>query len=277
MFFPRILSFSLIFFAFSLSSCKDSSNGEKEGILFYLLTKVWIPAPGTTFQIQFSGTLDESVDANVFDIDSDLTDSDPTVIDRLHANGKRVICYIDVGSYENYRSDASKFPPEVLGNAYAGFPDEQWLDIRRLDILGPILSARFDKARNQGCDGIDPDNMDGYQNSTGFPLTAEDQLHFNKWVSNSARSRGMSVGLKNDPDQISDLISHFDWAITESCYADGWCSEEAAFPSKGSAVFQIEYTENGTNKSDFCPQSSSLRLSGFLKHQSLDAYRDPCP
>ncbi|TGK39539.1 endo alpha-1,4 polygalactosaminidase [Leptospira andrefontaineae] len=277
MFSFRTFSFVLLAFSLSLSSCKHHSNGERDSILLFLLTRVWIPSPGTTFQIQFSDTLDESVDAQVFDIDSDLTDSDPTVIQRLHAAGKKVICYIDVGSYENYRSDASKFPPEILGNVYSGYPDEQWLDIRRIDLLNPIFSARFDKAKAKGCDAIDPDNLDGYQNDTGFPLSADDQIRFNRWVSDLAHFRGMSVGLKNDPDQIPYLIRNFDWAITESCYDGGWCNLEEAFPNKGSAVFQIEYVENGTTKNDFCSQSISLRLSGFLKNQSLDAYRDPCP
>ncbi|WP_165778837.1 endo alpha-1,4 polygalactosaminidase [Leptospira perolatii] len=242
----------------------------------FLLTRVWIPAPGTTFQIQFSELLQESVSADVFDIDLDLTDSDPTVIERLHSAGKRVICYIDVGSYENFRSDATRFPSAVLGKIYSGYPDEKWLDIRRIDLLSPILSDRFDKAKTHGCDGVDPDNVDGYMNDTGFPLSADDQLRFNRWISDLAHSKGMAVGLKNDQDQISDLIGNFDWAITESCQVGGWCNLEVAFPNKGSAVFQIEYVENGTTKSDFCPQSISHGFSGVLKNQSLNAFRDSC-
>ncbi|TGL60960.1 endo alpha-1,4 polygalactosaminidase [Leptospira sarikeiensis] len=277
MFFFRTSSLFLVCFCLCLSSCKQDSNAEKNSLFLFLLTRVWIPSPGTSFQIQFSGTLDESVNVEVFDIDSDLTDSDPTVIQRLHSAGKRVICYIDVGSYEDYRSDASKFPSEVLGNVYAGFPDERWLDIRRMDLLFPIFSARFDKAKAQGCDGIDPDNVNGYQNDTGFPLSAWDQIRFNRWISDLAHIRGMSVGLKNDPEQISDLIWYFDWSVTESCYDGGWCDLEEAFPNKGSAVFQIEYVENGTTKNDFCSQSISLHFTGLLKNQSLDAYRESCP
>ncbi len=265
-------------FLFLFSNCKNNSEGEYSKLLpLFLVSHIWVPSPGTSFQIQFSGTLDESVDVEVFDIDSDLTDSDPGIIKRLHSDGKMVICYIDMGSYENYRSDASRYPSEVLGNVYSGYPDENWVDIRRLDLLGPILSDRLQKAADQGCNGIDPDNLNGYQNDTGFPLTADDQIRFNRWVSNEAHIRGMSVGLKNDSDQIGDLIYDFDWSVTESCYDGGWCSNVSAFPNKGSAVFQIEYTENGTNKNDFCSESSALRFSGVLKHQSLDSYREACP
>ena len=64
----------------------------------------------------------------------------------------------------------------MLGKQYEGFPEERWLDIRRIDLLAPILRARIDACRAKGFDGVDPDNLNGFENDTGFPLTATDQL-----------------------------------------------------------------------------------------------------
>ena len=37
-----------------------------------------------------------------------------------------------------------------------------------------------------GCDGVEPDNVDGYVNDTGFDLTAGDQLDFNRFARGEA-------------------------------------------------------------------------------------------
>ena len=44
------------------------------------------------------------------------------------------------------------------------------MDIRRIDLLAPVMDARLDQCASKGFDGIEPDNIDGYTNDTGFPL-----------------------------------------------------------------------------------------------------------
>ncbi len=237
---------------------------------------IWIPAPNTTFQWQLTGLpLDTQVDAQVFDID--LFENDKSAIDALHASGKRVICYLSVGSWEDFRPDQGDFPKEILGKEYAGFPDEKWLDIRRLDLLGPLLEKRFDLAKSKGCDAIEPDNIDGYQNDTGFPLSYADQLTFNRWIADRTHERGMSVGLKNDPDQVADLLASFDWALTEDCHVDGWCDQMDPFIAQGKAVFQVEYSDTGVSLNEFCPKAKENQFFAILKNRDLDAFREACP
>ena len=60
----------------------------------------------------------------------------------------------------------------MLGKELDGWPGERWLDVRRWDVLEPILAARFDVCRQKGFDAVEPDNVDGYANESGFPLTA---------------------------------------------------------------------------------------------------------
>ena len=235
----------------------------------------WQPALYDTWQWQLTGTLDLSVDAAIHDID--LFDTPATTVAALHRQGRHVICYISVGSWEDWREDAAAFPPEVLGNDYAGWEGERWLDIRRLDLLGPILQARFDLCQAKGFDAIEPDNIDGYQNATGFPLTEADQLAFNRWLAAEAHRRGLSIGLKNVPDLAPALLDDFDWALTEDCFDQGWCSQMDVFVKAGKPVFAAEYTDTGMTLTRLCPQAAAHGFSAILKDRDLSAPRQVCP
>jgi hypothetical protein len=243
--------------------------------MIYNVAPLWRPAIMSSWQWQLSDLpVDTSIDAAVYDID--LFDNDASLVAALHAQGRRVICYISVGSWEDWRPDAGLFPPEVLGKDYQGWEGEKWLDIRRIDLLGPILRARFDLCKSKGFDAIEPDNIDGYTNDTGFPLTYQDQVVFNTWLANEAHARGLSIGLKNDADQVADLLPYFDWALTEDCFDQGWCSQLSPFIASGKAVFAAEYTDTGVTPAQYCPQAQALRFSAILKHRKLDAYRVVC-
>ena len=145
--------------------------------LFGQSQAIWVPPPQVDWQWQLTGPVDQNVTASVFDID--LFDNDASVVASLHAKGRKVICYVSVGTFEDWRPDAARFPEAVKGLPLADFPNERWLDIRRLDDLKPILEARFDLCKQKGFDAIEPDNVDAYTNRSGFPLTARDQIQFN--------------------------------------------------------------------------------------------------
>lgn len=232
------------------------------------------PVLNTSWQWQLDGNIDQTVDASMFDID--LFDTEASLVTALHAQGHKVVCYISVGSWEEWRPDASQFPPGVLGNDYEGWPGEKWLDIRQIELLAPIMRARLDACQAKGFDGIEPDNIEGYANNTGFPLTAQDQLKYNIWVANEAHARGLSIGLKNDPDQVAELLPYFDWALTEDCFDQGWCQQLTLFVNAGKAVFAAEYTDTGMTTAQFCPQANALNFNGLLKHRELDAWRQAC-
>ena len=83
----------------------------------------------------------------------DLYETPLAMIEFFHANGKKVICYINAGAWEEYRSDARQFSRDVIGNATIGWEGENWLDISRYEIFADIISARFDLAAEKGCDG----------------------------------------------------------------------------------------------------------------------------
>ncbi|WP_432983371.1 endo alpha-1,4 polygalactosaminidase [Dactylosporangium sp. CA-233914] len=231
-------------------------------------TTRWRPAVGLSWQMQFTGKLDTSVNAQVYDIDG--ADSTKAQVAALHQAGRKVVCYVDAGSYENWRADAAKFPAAVRGKALDGWAGEQWLDVRAWDTLRPILAARFADCQAKGFDAVDPDNMDGYSNDTGFPLTAADQLTFNRRVADLAHSLGLAVGLKNDLDQVRALQPAFDFAVNESCVKYKECGLLAPFTANGKPVFHVEYSAAQ------CPTPASLRFGNVRKKLSLDAFRAAC-
>jgi hypothetical protein len=228
----------------------------------------WHPANGLTWQVQYSGHLDTGVAAQVYDIDG--SDSTKAQVTTLHAAGRKVVCYVDAGSFENWRPDAAKFPAAVLGKAMDGWAGERWLDVRGWDALRPILAARFADCRAKGFDAVDPDNMDGYANDSGFPLTAADQLRFNRQVAELAHSLGLAVGLKNDLDQAAALQPDFDFAVNEQCVRYKECGLLAPFTASGKPVFHVEYAAAQ------CPAAASLHFSSIRKRLALDAFRATC-
>jgi len=231
----------------------------------------WKPSPGTSWQWQLSGAIDTFLDVQMYDID--LFDVPRGVIDQLHGDGRVVICYFSAGTYEDWRPDSDTFPPEVLGKSMPEWPGERWLDIRQIDILSPVMTARLDLAVQKNCDGVEPDNVDGYANDSGFPLSYADQLAYNTWMAGQAHSRGLSVGLKNDLGQIGDLLPYFDWALNEECFTYTECELLSPFVVAGKAVFGVEYELDPVN---FCPQANALNFDLLKKNWELDAWRLAC-
>ena len=232
----------------------------------------WRPAIGDTWQWQLSGTLDTSLSVAVYDID--MFTNDATTIAGLHARGVRVICYVDVGTLEPGRPDDAQFPASVLGNSVQGWPGEYWLDVTSPNVK-TLMQSRFELAAQKGCDGVEPDNVDGYSNDPGFPTTAAQQVAYDQWVASAVHALGMAVALKNDRDQIGDLLAAFDFALDEQCVVYSECDLLAPFIQAGKAVFEVEYGDS-TTASSVCPQAKADHFDTIIKDMSLDAWRISC-
>ncbi|CAM5536329.1 hypothetical protein SALBM311S_01944 [Streptomyces alboniger] len=230
----------------------------------------WRPRPGAAWQWTLSGRVDTAVDVPVYDIDG--FDQSAAMVAALHDEDRKVICYLSTGAWEDWRPDADEFPRSVLGKGN-GWKGERWLDIRRTDVLKPLMAARIDMCRDKGFDAVEPDNMDGYRNRTGFPLTASDQLRYNRLVAELAHDRGLAVGLKNDLDQIPQLVADFDFAVNEQCAQYGECAALKPFITADKAVFHVEY-ELPTDR--FCADSRRLKLRSMLKKYELGVWREAC-
>ncbi|WP_223144594.1 endo alpha-1,4 polygalactosaminidase [Deferribacter autotrophicus] len=169
--------------------CNGSSSDRAENkiILWYK------PTIDTTWYWQLQGTLID-VNAKLFDID--LFDTPKEKITELKAQGKKIICYFNAGAYEDWREDSYEFKESEIGNPLDKWEGERWLDIRSENVR-TIMTERLNLAKEKGCDGVEPDNIDDYTNDTGFSITYEDQIAYNIFLSNEAHKRGLAIGLKS--------------------------------------------------------------------------------
>ena len=227
----------------------------------------WHPAPTLApWQWQLQGKVDTGLAAAVYDVDGFETPA--SIVRRLHEQGRHVVCYLDVGSWESYRPDAGAFPRSAIGRRYEGFPNERWLDIRRFHLFAKPLQRRFDICGRKGFDAVEPDNIAGWENKTGFPIGAGAQLRFNRWVARQVHARGMAVALKNDGGQVVQLLGSFDFAIVEQCFQYDECGTYELFVKAGKAVFEAEYE---LEPPAYCDAAASLDISAIRKSYALFA------
>ncbi|KAL3667172.1 hypothetical protein V7S43_008108 [Phytophthora oleae] len=219
----------------------------------------WKPTPGTSYQIQLSGTLDLSYNVDMYDID--MFDTPNATIAELQQRGIKVICYFSAGTYEDWRSDKDRYSSNIIG----GRLDDQK--------LREIVADRIEYAKAKGCDGVDPDNVDGAFNDNGFDLTAADQLDFNKFLAKTAHDLDLTVGLKNDMDQIDNLVSAFDFSVNEQCVQYDECDTLVPFIKLDKPVFGIEYSGD---KATACATANSLDFDTLFKTLSLQSERYSC-
>ena len=212
------------------------------------------PPVSATWQWQLDGVVNEGYNVDLYDID--LFDSPVALIQRLHASGKKVICYFSAGSYE------------------------RWLDIRSENVRS-IMLKRLDLAVKKGCDGVEPDNVDSYRTNTGFSFRQYDQLAFNRFLAKQAHERGLAIGLKNDPDQVRALVSDFDFAVNEQCFAFSECRSFTAFIKQGKPVLNAEYrtsyVNNAEDRAAMCKESLAMQFSTLILPVKLDdSFRISC-
>jgi len=233
------------------------------------------PAPGAPWDWQLSEPLDPPLDVATFDTDPESIT--PAQMAALKEAGIYTICYVSVGTVEDYRADAERFPPAVVGRSYPGWPGEKFLDIRRIDVLLPIMRDRFARCKALGFDAIEADNMDVYMNDSGFAITREDTVAYVTALADAAHEMGLGIGQKNVPALTGRLVGRLDFAITESCYQDGWCGAVRAYARAGKPVFDAEYTDRPIDFSAACAMARKYDISMILKDRDLHEGGRRCP
>jgi hypothetical protein len=242
---------------------------------------MWIPTQGLRWQYQLQGKLKTNlcvvpksggacVRPNVYDVDLYAPDGvtpNTASVGAIHAIGAHAVCYVDAGTWENFRPDAGQYPASVKGLSN-GWPGERWLDIRATGVLLPIITNRVAKCAAAGFDAVDFDNVDGYTNTTGFPLTAADQLTFDQDLAAIAHASGMSVGLKNDLGQLGQLQASFDFAVNEQCAQFNECGAYDRWTAAGKAVVEVEYRAKPAR---YCPSATLHRRDAMQKSLALTA------
>ncbi len=227
---------------------------------------------------QLTGELDRSVGAEVWDVD--LFDTGVDKIASLQSDGRYVICYFSAGSIEDWRPDVGGIEESAIGLQLDDWPGEKWLDVRADSVLA-LVESRMAVAEQAGCDAVEPDNVDGFSNETGFSLSESDQIIFNSSIANMAHARGLAVGLKNSFDIAESLVQHFDFAVTEQCHEYDECELLELFVEVGKPVFNAEYPGDegaaGELAGEQCAESNALGIHTLFLPIDLDgSWRVSC-
>jgi hypothetical protein len=199
----------------------------------------------------------------------------------LQLGSKRVICYFSAGSYEPNRPDSADFTAADKGSELDGWPGEYWLDTTSANVRS-IMSARIALASSKGCDGVDPDNIDGYSNSNGLSLTMAQAVDYIDFLADTAHAYNMSIGLKNGGGIIDQVIDKMQWEVNEQCAQFSECATFQPFITAGKPVFHIEYPGgvladvSGTEKTSVCDSAGGQGFSTLLKNMDLDDAMATC-
>ncbi|KAL5345451.1 hypothetical protein ACLOAV_009824 [Pseudogymnoascus australis] len=245
---------------------------------------IWQPAVGVKWQIVLQAPINETeIDVPVYDID--LFDSTASIIAWAQGQGRKVICYFSAGSYEDWRPDSASFKPEDYGNGLEGWEGEYWLNTSSANARN-IMLTRLDQAAKKGCDGVDPDNIDGYENDSGLDLTTDTAVDFVTFLADATHARNMSFGLKNGAKILSQVLDLIQWNVVEECVQYDECGDYARVIDAGKPVFVIEYptTEerpsyvSDEKKEEICGNGGiPPGFSTVLKNMNLDEWIVQCP
>ncbi|MCJ1327278.1 hypothetical protein MMC10_003946 [Thelotrema lepadinum] len=249
--------------------------------------KAWQPAVNTSWNYQI-GELPGSNNAHGISVwDIDLFDSNRAIINGLQANGAKVICYFSAGSSENWRPDYKNFTEADQGSALDGWEGERWVDTNSQNVRD-IMSARLQMAAQKNCDGVDPDNMDAYNNGGGgLGLTQDDAVDYALFLASTASSLGLSIGLKNAGEIVPRVVQAMQWSVNEQCIQYEECDLYAPFIRAEKPVFNVEYPKGDTSNdksidstklSKICNQEAndSDGFSTIVKNLNLDAWIEFC-
>ena len=161
----------------------------------------------------------------------------------------------------------------MLGHSN-GWPGERWLDIRRTDVIEPIMAARFRMCAEKGFDAVEPDNIEAFSNKSGFPITAAQQLTFNLWVAEAVHGLGMAVLQKNDGEQAEAMEPSFDGVLTEQCNQYSECALFTPYLQAGQAGDRRRVP---LKKQRFCAADEAAGIVGARFNLALNGKRfEPC-
>jgi hypothetical protein len=228
----------------------------------------WAPRPGLRWQIQLQGAFDPDAAANVYDLDPYATSQQ--TVGSLNAHGRQTICHLDVGVTDPDLPDAARLDGPAAG-ADAG-DGRRWLDIRRWDLIAPVLTDRMTLCRDKGFEAVDADEAFGADAPTGFDLTMADQLTYDKRVAALARRLGLGVTVRATPALAASVEPFTDFTVVGGCFHDADCVNYFVYIQAGKAVFDVE-----TDAADgFCALARAYGFSAIRKRDSLDAFVQPC-
>ncbi|KAG2490733.1 hypothetical protein HYH03_010888 [Edaphochlamys debaryana] len=249
---------------------------------------IWRPSGPHRWQWQLTGsnfrpmlmTKPDVIDVDVDAVEDMLAQAKQLSIART---SYKLICYFSSGTFEEFRTDADaergvdwaavyrtlggmggtaagKAVPGPLFLQYMDYPwvDEIWFAIdstaARDVLVQQVMIPRMQSAVRAGCDAIEMDNVDTYQNvpqtSKKRGVTLAQNLAYNQALLDAAHGLGLSVGLKNAVGMLTERFADgrrvadaYDWFLSEECYTYDECDSYQKSIKRPASVFAVEYCD----------------------------------
>jgi len=229
----------------------------------------------------------------VYDIDG--IENTAFTVAALHRRHDHVICYIEVGAAGNYGDAYTTYYNEykaagVLGTQMPGYP-ENYLNINSPKTVRIVETIIRNQCAAKHFDAVEPDIDDSWYDSTGFPISLNDEVRYLRKLSGYAHSLGLAWGLK-DGDQadpvsrsvtfIKDLIHYrvINFALTEQSFQYGTASAiEPVFARAHLAWLDAEYDDQQSTvpPAKYCPYANRHNVNAVQFDSNLDgAWRVAC-
>ncbi len=239
----------------------------------------FIPEATTTWHAQLQGniTINPAVDLYIVDLFS----ATPTLTRDIRNRGARVICAFSGGSYKPSTPDSSRFSIDMFGGAVANTEKEIWLD-HRIPAVRRNIDQRLELAKQSGCDGVAVSRLDGIHASHGINgLASADQFEYNRFLTERAHARRLSIGLFDSLAEAQRMAVFFDFALSRDCHAQNRCPRLSEFVRLGKAALVTEsdqtHLRTATDKSRFCRNTLINGYNLVFAPKELDGtFRETC-
>ena len=219
----------------------------------------------------------------IYDIDGIINPA--STVSALHALGKHVVCYIEVGAVGNYYSAtdegiATTYYDQlkaagVVGSSVSGWP-EWYLDIRSPATVAIIESMIHDQCAAKGFDAVETDIDESYASANGFGLTKADEERFMTTLAGYMHGLGLGWWIKNPDDTgdhyAADMEPLADAVLTEQCNQYASCGLLGSYFGV-KAIFNAEYR---LKPAKFCAHDIDLGINGAQFNLNLTGVRKPC-
>jgi hypothetical protein len=222
-------------------------------------------------------------DPVIYDIDAIINPA--STVAALHADGKHVVCYIEVGAAGNYYSAAQEGlsttyyeqlkEDGLFGHKVGGYP-EYYLNIQSSETVSIIESMIDQQCAEKGFDAVETDIDTEYASHSGFPLTKAIEEQYMTTLANYMHGLGLGWWIKNPDDTgdsfATDMYPLADAVLTEQCNQYSSCGLLSAYQGD-KAVFNAEYH---LKTSVFCPKDDARGFNGARFNLGLTGIRHPC-
>ncbi len=213
-------------------------------------------------------------------------------VQSANSSNVQTICYLSVGTLEDWRPDVKAFEalnedqkkagkPKLIGRRYPDWPDERWLNFKRYKVFLPLMVSRLERCATKGFGLVEFDNLDAHENRTGFRTKAKHVVAYATALAVRARKLDLIPVQKNATDLNRKLEPHFGALLLEDCALYRFCGDAKRYRKAGKPVFAAEYPRSWKDegktfklravcrtaqKHDIALIAKKLNLKAWIRH-----------